>query len=155
PPFPEGTPLQKLLDHQERPPQPLTELRADLPPGLEAVLQRMLAKDPALRLQTPAEVAEALAPFCQVQSILRPRAAGRRRGYARAAVAAVAAVLLAAGCWLAFSLAWRTPGESGTDTASAGEGRPIEAAGRGTGDEVRCFGGQAGPFTAVAFAADG
>src|SRR5581483_7946782 len=33
-PFPGGTPLQKLLSHQERPPRPVTELRREVPPDL-------------------------------------------------------------------------------------------------------------------------
>ncbi len=62
-PFPGGTPTEKLQAHCERAPKPLTELRPDVPPGLAKVLERMLAKDPARRYQTPGEVAEALAPF--------------------------------------------------------------------------------------------
>src|SRR5205823_3104206 len=60
PPFPDGNPDAKLAAHRDRPPQPLTEIRPDLPPGPAAVVGRMLAKDPAHRYQTPAEVAEAL-----------------------------------------------------------------------------------------------
>ena len=63
PPFPGGTPLQKLLNHQERPPRPVTELRPDVPPAVAALLRRMLAKDRARRPATPGEVAAELAPF--------------------------------------------------------------------------------------------
>src|SRR5438132_6810168 len=63
PPFPEGAPLHKLLFHQTRQPRLLTELRGDVPGELAQVIQRMLAKDPAQRYQTPAEVARELAPF--------------------------------------------------------------------------------------------
>jgi WD40 repeat protein/serine/threonine protein kinase len=63
PPFPTGTALQKVMAHQNKDPQPLTELRDDLPEGLMLVLERMTAKDPRQRYQTPAEVALALAPF--------------------------------------------------------------------------------------------
>jgi hypothetical protein len=62
-PFPGGTPLQKLLSHQERPPRPVTELRPEVPPALAAALGRMLAKDRARRPATPGEVASELAPF--------------------------------------------------------------------------------------------
>jgi hypothetical protein len=62
-PFPESSILKKLLAHREKAPQPLTELRRDLPTKLVRVVERMMAKDPARRYQTPAEVVRALAPF--------------------------------------------------------------------------------------------
>src|SRR5262249_23157136 len=68
PPFPGGTLTQKLARHQEEVPTPVETLRTDLPPGMVAVLRRMLAKRPADRYQTPAAVAEALAPFTQESS---------------------------------------------------------------------------------------
>jgi hypothetical protein len=51
------------MAHVEKKPRPLTELRPDLPEGILPVLERMMAKDPGHRYQTPAEVAAALAPF--------------------------------------------------------------------------------------------
>jgi serine/threonine protein kinase len=63
PPFPGGTLIQKVMAHRERPPAPLGALRPDVPPGLEQVVARMLAKQPPERYQTPAEVIQALAPF--------------------------------------------------------------------------------------------
>jgi WD40 repeat protein len=63
PPFPTGTPLQKVMAHVQKKPQPLTELRPDLPEGVMPVLERMMAKNPKRRYLTPAEVAVALEPF--------------------------------------------------------------------------------------------
>jgi formylglycine-generating enzyme required for sulfatase activity/serine/threonine protein kinase len=63
PPFQESTPLALLLAHHQKPPQPLTELRPDMPPMLWAVIAQMLAKTPGERYQTPAEVIRALQPF--------------------------------------------------------------------------------------------
>jgi predicted Ser/Thr protein kinase len=63
PPFPEGTAAAKLAAHRADPPQPLTEVRDDVPAALARVVDRMLAKDPARRFQTPADVARALAQF--------------------------------------------------------------------------------------------
>jgi serine/threonine protein kinase len=60
PPFGGGTDLQKLIGHQERLPSPLTEVRQGVPPALDAILTRMLEKDPARRYQTPGEVARDL-----------------------------------------------------------------------------------------------
>lgn len=66
PPFGEGTVAQKLIWHQTRKPKPLSEFRQDVPPALEAVLNKMMAKDRAQRYAMPGEVADALAPFTQV-----------------------------------------------------------------------------------------
>jgi serine/threonine protein kinase len=64
-PFNEGTVAQKLIWHQTRQPKPIRSLRPEVPEGLVAVLEKMMAKDPAQRYQTPAEVAEALAPWTE------------------------------------------------------------------------------------------
>ena len=66
PPHGGSSVLEKVMAHLEQEPELLSRLRQDLPPGLEDVLQRMLAKDPADRFQTPAELAKALEPFAGV-----------------------------------------------------------------------------------------
>jgi WD40 repeat protein len=63
PPFPDGSSFDKILAHFERTPTPLQEVRPEVPAKLSAVVARMMAKAPKDRYQTPAEVAEALAPF--------------------------------------------------------------------------------------------
>src|SRR5207248_1407601 len=88
PPFPDGSAEAKLAAHRDRTPPPLTDLRPDAPPGLAAVVGRMLAKDPAQRYQSPAEVAEALRSFAE------PEPAGRRPGWRPALLAALAALAL-------------------------------------------------------------
>src|SRR5262249_29105231 len=65
-PFAEGTLNQKLIWHQVRQPHPLPALRPSVPPELLAVLERMIAKDPGERFQTPLEAAHALAPWAEV-----------------------------------------------------------------------------------------
>ena len=50
PPFPEGTVLQKLLQHNDEDPPDVRQLRPDLPPGVAALVARMLAKRPSQRL---------------------------------------------------------------------------------------------------------
>jgi len=59
-PFPEGSMLQKLMAHVEKAPTPLVRLRSDVPPAVAGIVERMMAKDPARRYQTPAEVAREL-----------------------------------------------------------------------------------------------
>lgn len=60
PPFPGGSIMQKLLRHQQDEPIPLGAHRQDMPVELQGVIQKMMAKRPSDRFQTPAEVAEAL-----------------------------------------------------------------------------------------------
>jgi serine/threonine-protein kinase len=60
-PFPQGSALEKVLSHVEKTPPALSELRPGLSSKLLDVVAKMMAKDPAERYQTPAEVAAALA----------------------------------------------------------------------------------------------
>ena len=77
PPF-AGTVYQKIAAHLERTLPPLSECRSDLPPGLQRVLDRMTAKDPAARYQTPAQAAEALDAFAQAGAARSPARIPRR-----------------------------------------------------------------------------
>src|SRR5262249_24922336 len=65
PPFADGSVAQKLIWHQTRQPKPVRVLRPDVPEAVAAILERMMMKDREARYQTPAELAEALAPFVQ------------------------------------------------------------------------------------------
>ncbi len=105
PPFPHGQLAEKIRSHAQRPPPALGEARGDVPLGLSRVLERMLAKLPADRYQTPSEVAAALSPWSG-RSVAMPSAAGvkeqSRRGRRRAwGLAAVVLLLcgLALGSW--------------------------------------------------------
>jgi serine/threonine protein kinase len=64
-PFTEGTVAQKLIWHQTRQPKPIRQTRPEVPDALAVLIERMMAKDPAQRPQTPQQVADALAPFTQ------------------------------------------------------------------------------------------
>lgn len=56
PPFPHGTVLQKLLQHQgEEPPDPRT-LRPDLPNELVKIVRKLLSKAPTQRYQLPVDL---------------------------------------------------------------------------------------------------
>jgi serine/threonine protein kinase len=63
PPFPEGSVAQKLIWHQNRMPRSIKSIRPEVPEEIVAIVERMMAKDPAQRFQTPAEVMAALAPW--------------------------------------------------------------------------------------------
>jgi len=59
-PFPSGTVSQKLLWHRTKDPTPIRQVRPEVSDGIAAVVAKMMHKDPALRFQTPAEVAAEL-----------------------------------------------------------------------------------------------
>jgi len=63
PPFGTGSLAQKLMKHQMAPIPSVRQKRPELPEAIDTVLQKMLAKQPDDRYQTPAEVAAALAPL--------------------------------------------------------------------------------------------
>jgi len=59
-PFPGGTLIDKLFKHRLEEPRPVEQLRPGLPPGVAAVVRKLMAKKPGDRYQTPAEVVVAL-----------------------------------------------------------------------------------------------
>ena len=73
-PFSGGTALQVIDKHRFSEPKPLCEVQPAVPPELAAVVAKMLAKNPAERYQTPAEVARAVRPFVS-QPAVRPQPA--------------------------------------------------------------------------------
>jgi serine/threonine protein kinase len=73
PPFAEAQTLaRKLICHQAATPASVRELRPDVPEALAAIVDRMLAKDPAQRYQSAAEVAAVLAFWTQVPISVPP-----------------------------------------------------------------------------------
>lgn len=64
--FPGGTFIQKVDRHRWETPRAVEELRPAVPPALRAVLSKMLAKSPAERFGTPAELAAALEPGTEI-----------------------------------------------------------------------------------------
>lgn len=64
-PFPHGSAVQKVKAHLEETPKHLSDIRPEVPAELGRVIDKMLAKDPAQRYQTPVEVAAALTPLAK------------------------------------------------------------------------------------------
>jgi len=62
---------EKVQAHTQTPPPALRDLRADAPPELDALLARLLAKNPQDRFQTPQELVEALAPLARPDELMR------------------------------------------------------------------------------------
>lgn len=62
-PFPNGTPLEKLLQHQMDPPRPIQLLRMEVSPEMATIVHTLLAKRPEDRFQSGAALAHALTPW--------------------------------------------------------------------------------------------
>src|SRR5262249_49641277 len=62
PPFVDASPVRLMVRQATEEPRPLRELAPEAPPGLQQILDWMLAKDPARRYPTPAPAAAALPP---------------------------------------------------------------------------------------------
>ena len=65
PPFTGESDMEVIVAHLQQTPKALAEVRSDVPRPLSELVARMLAKAPADRPQSPAEVADAVAPFAQ------------------------------------------------------------------------------------------
>ena len=63
PMFPDGRAAQKLMWQQSKDPVPIRTVRPEVPVGLAEAVHRAVAKSPADRFQSAAEMATALAPF--------------------------------------------------------------------------------------------
>ncbi|MBA2225460.1 MAG: serine/threonine protein kinase [Gemmataceae bacterium] len=72
PPFAEGTAIEKILKHQLDPVPPLRECRPDVPPEVEKLVVRMLAKRPEERPSSALEVAQELERWCRYPFMLHP-----------------------------------------------------------------------------------
>ncbi|HEV3386062.1 MAG TPA: serine/threonine-protein kinase [Gemmata sp.] len=63
PPFPDTNIMSQMLKHATEKPPMLSSIVADIPGGIQSVLDTMLAKFPNERYSTPAAAANALQPF--------------------------------------------------------------------------------------------
>ncbi|MFC1661509.1 protein kinase, partial [Gemmatimonadota bacterium] len=99
PPFTGPTAQAVVAGHLTKPVPPVRERRPGVPRGVEAAVQRALAKDPGSRFQTVTEMTEALthAMTAEAQEADERRAARRRWTRAFAGIGIIAA--LALGGW--------------------------------------------------------
>ncbi len=93
-PFPGTSVIDRVLARSRREPPAVRSLRFEVPPGLEAVLAKMLARDPAGRFQAPEQVVDALESFARLKApaVPVPALPGEPRGQIRVARPAGAAV---------------------------------------------------------------
>ena len=76
PPFPEGTALQKLLNHGSQPPPDPRAWRDDLSDELYEILMKMMAKRPGDRYQKPVDLINDLLLLAEAENLLRSRSPG-------------------------------------------------------------------------------
>ena len=62
-PYPNGSSLEKLIRHSSEPLVPISKLRPEVPPEVEAIILKMVAEAPDDRFQSPADLAAALSAF--------------------------------------------------------------------------------------------
>src|SRR5262249_22373641 len=135
-PFPGSSYSEKAQAHAKKEPIPLEERCPEVPAGLALVVSKMMAKHPAERFQTAAQVAEALAPFVAGAShsmiLLRQTMqfhAGQltmKAPNVRRRVLAWAGAAVAAACFIGLLiLAWPTifpPGSGGPPNGGQSQG---------------------------------
>jgi serine/threonine protein kinase len=126
PPYVRDNDVAKLFAHLNDPPPSLAAARQGVPPGLDEVVRKALAKDPGERYArasdlasaaqgalTPTQVADRPAPVTEAHS--RPARPEKKRG--RWLVAAAAVALLA--CAVALAVALGGGGDDGDPSAGA------------------------------------
>ncbi|MCI0640260.1 MAG: serine/threonine protein kinase [Gemmataceae bacterium] len=69
PPFPGSSIVEKVSARMVGEVPSIRAVRPDVPPGLEAVLKRMMARNLAERYQTPADVAADLEPYSKIENV--------------------------------------------------------------------------------------
>jgi serine/threonine-protein kinase len=118
------------MRHINEPPPSIRAERPDVPPRVEAAIQRAMAKDPADRFRSMADFCQELdACLAEVQGTQvlapppgAPRRAPRRRGVSPWPFVLALVVLLAIGGVLAAFLLTRSNGDDGATTGSGGGG---------------------------------
>ncbi|GAB5403432.1 MAG: hypothetical protein Aurels2KO_16630 [Aureliella sp.] len=76
PPFPEGTALQKLLNHGSQPPPDTSNWRDDVSDQLHDILMKLMAKRPVERYQRPVELINDLVTLAEYEELPRSQSPG-------------------------------------------------------------------------------
>ncbi len=141
-PFPGGSLISKLDKQRWQTPTPVDELRLDVPAPVASVVRKLLAKKPADRYRTPAELEAVLAELARngFAAAGAPRRAIQERRRLSGHTDAVAAVAFTA---------------SGGAAASGGKDRVVRWWDIASGRELRSFPKQTQEIRAVAIAPAG
>jgi serine/threonine protein kinase len=107
-PFQGGSMLAECNSILQAEAPPPSSLRPEIPPGLDAVLLRCLAKDPSERWSSAVELKDALMPYASTMPRSQPAPPPRRPRRRLALAAALLGMLALAGA--AFWVEWYGPG---------------------------------------------
>jgi len=98
PPFTGPTAQAVIAKRLAESPPPISTVRDGVPPGVEAALNKALARTPADRFRTAAEFRDALTADAG-SAVSAPRPVARRARIRRLAIGAVALLIIAGGLW--------------------------------------------------------
>jgi serine/threonine protein kinase len=145
PPFPGETLLEKLDKHRFEPPPSIERLRADLPSGVADVIRKLLAKKPADRFQTPADLAAAVEAVHRRSGVLASPLAKQTAAQSTVKVPAVCVVptFRETACMTGHTATvWSvTFASNGRRILSSSDDKSVRLWDTDTGREVRRFGG--------------
>lgn len=83
PPFSEGSAIEKLLMHQLDEPTPVNQIRKEVPAEVATIVQRLMAKFPKDRFQTPGELADVLGKMTPSRPSSSSEGSSKRRSETR------------------------------------------------------------------------
>jgi serine/threonine protein kinase len=133
-PFPGDSFVAVAMRHINEPPPPLRDARPDVPPRVEAVVQKAMAKSPSERFSSMAELcAELDACLAELSTgthtVAQPRARARRSGPSPWPVVIALLVLIAIGAGIGYwALHRHGNGTSGAPNVSSSGGSVVKLA---------------------------
>ena len=155
-PYAGGTMVQKIKKHQSGPVPAIRTVRPEVPEALSVIMQRVMAKDPAHRFQTPGDLVDALRGYLANPGIVMGAGLPVGAGAAQPAPpdsgsSMVAKLLLGHGGEVA-SIGLSPDGRL---LVSGGHDETIRLWDAQSGREIRQFSPNEGSNTAVAFSPNG
>ena len=142
PPFTGERASDVMLKHTEEAPPPLSAFRSDLPPTIEPVLLKALAKNPELRYQSAGEFADDLARAVANQPLLAAAAGANSNNIWKTAFIVLAGISL-----LSVFLIYATSSKQTNPTTALqpdANGQPVQPLNPATGAEEQNLAGMPG-----------